>query len=118
MDLIFNLARPDGYRQDQGDRFKVEFEKARGFYGEAASPFIAHLVDGAWKIEGDRPDRDTERRRRIRREVEEHVAANPGCSQRSIVDNVYGKATTIREVVEEMAEAGAIVKRDGGFYVA
>src|SRR5205823_6107860 len=44
MDLLLSLARPDDYRQDQGARFVVTFDKARGVHGAAVAPFLAHLT--------------------------------------------------------------------------
>jgi putative DNA primase/helicase len=52
MNLLLKLSRPDGYVQDQGARFLVEFEKARGVHGAAASPFVAALTDDGWVVEG------------------------------------------------------------------
>jgi putative DNA primase/helicase len=52
MDSIIKLTRPPDYRQDQGARFTVEFEKARGFYGATADPFIASLTGDGWTVEG------------------------------------------------------------------
>jgi hypothetical protein len=51
MDLLIKLTRPEDYTADQGARFLVEFEKTRGFYGEAASSFIAALTDQGWEIQ-------------------------------------------------------------------
>lgn len=55
MDSVLSLKRPDDYSPKQGARFIVEFEKARGFSGEEAEPFIAQMEekDGEfqWQIE-------------------------------------------------------------------
>jgi hypothetical protein len=48
LDTVVALRRPPKYSADQGARFEVVFEKARGFYGRDAAPFEAHLVDGTW----------------------------------------------------------------------
>jgi hypothetical protein len=53
MNLLVKLTRPDDYRADQGARFRVEFEKARGAYGEAVAPFTAQLTTAGWLIEAD-----------------------------------------------------------------
>lgn len=52
MNLLLKLKRPDGYTQDQGARFLVEFDKARGVHGPAAAPFFAALTEKGWAIEG------------------------------------------------------------------
>ena len=41
LDAVIGLKRPADYRSDQGARFEVAFEKARGFYGEDAQGFEA-----------------------------------------------------------------------------
>jgi len=55
MDTVISLKRPDDYSPKQGARFIVEFEKARGFSGEEAEPFIAQMEekDGKfqWQLE-------------------------------------------------------------------
>jgi putative DNA primase/helicase len=39
LDTVIALRRPEDYRADQGARFEVHFEKARGFYGQDARAF-------------------------------------------------------------------------------
>jgi putative DNA primase/helicase len=41
LDTVIGLRRPDDYRSDQGARFEIVFEKARGFYGDGAQSFEA-----------------------------------------------------------------------------
>jgi len=40
------LRCPPDYTADQGARFEIHFEKARGFYGEESKPFKARLQNG------------------------------------------------------------------------
>ena len=51
---IIHLKRPSDYEPDQGARFEVHLEKARGIYGDDAKPFEAQLEtkDGAdhWAV--------------------------------------------------------------------
>jgi hypothetical protein len=54
MNLLLKLTRPGDYTQDQGARFLVEFDKARGIHGSAAAPFVAALTQEGWVVEGDR----------------------------------------------------------------
>jgi hypothetical protein len=44
LDTVVSLKRPDDYEPNQGARFVVDFEKARGFSGEDAAPIEATLV--------------------------------------------------------------------------
>jgi hypothetical protein len=52
LDVVIRLAHPPDYEDREGARFMVQFEKARGLYGEETMSFEAHLteVDGvrAW----------------------------------------------------------------------
>jgi len=50
LDTVIALRRPPGYRADQGARFEVHFEKARGFRGQDAEPFEASLATDEWTI--------------------------------------------------------------------
>jgi putative DNA primase/helicase len=49
LDTVIGLRRPADYSPDQGARFEVHYEKARGLYGEDAQPFEARYEerDGA-----------------------------------------------------------------------
>lgn len=47
LDTVVALRRPADYRPDEGARFEVHFEKARGFHGDDAKPFEAALTPGA-----------------------------------------------------------------------
>jgi AAA domain len=49
LDTVIGLRRPPDYEADQGARFEVHFEKARGFYGADAGPFEVSLIDSEWK---------------------------------------------------------------------
>ena len=49
LDTVIGLRRPPDYQADQGARFEVHFEKARGFYGPDAEPFEARLVGNQWQ---------------------------------------------------------------------
>ncbi len=44
LDTVVALRRPPDYRPDEGARFEVHFEKARGFHGGEAKPFEATLT--------------------------------------------------------------------------
>jgi len=48
LDSVIALRRPQDYRQDEGARFELHYDKARGFHGSAAEPFEARyeLRDG------------------------------------------------------------------------
>lgn len=115
MDVILKLSRPEGYRQDQGARFRIEFDKARGFYGAAAEPFVAGLGMTGWTVEED--EGPAPRVQRLRDEVLAYVTANPGCSSRAVTDNIHGRATDIRTLLETLGESGCLRKSDGKWRV-
>jgi putative DNA primase/helicase len=54
LDTVINLRRPDDYDPDEGARFEVHLEKARGVFGDDALPFEAKMEirDGAaqWSV--------------------------------------------------------------------
>jgi hypothetical protein len=56
LDTVIKLSRPEDYRTEQGARFEVHFEKARGVIGDDARPFEARYDerDGAavWTRDG------------------------------------------------------------------
>jgi hypothetical protein len=49
LDTVINLSQPADYGADQGARFEVHFEKARGLFGDSVRPFEARYQehDGA-----------------------------------------------------------------------
>jgi putative DNA primase/helicase len=47
LDTVIRLKRPGDYRQEEGARFEVHYEKHRGFYGDDAKPFEARLIQDA-----------------------------------------------------------------------
>jgi len=44
LDTVIHLKRPGDYRPEEGARFEVHFEKARGIYGDDVKPFETMLV--------------------------------------------------------------------------
>lgn len=54
LDTVIHLKRPDDYQAEEGARFEVHLEKARGVFGPDAQPFEARLEtrDGAdlWTV--------------------------------------------------------------------
>jgi putative DNA primase/helicase len=48
LDTVIGLRRPPDYQADQGARFEIHFEKARGFYGPDAESFGARLIGEQW----------------------------------------------------------------------
>lgn len=55
LDAVIQLENPAGYKQEEGARFIVKFEKARSLAGPAVAPFEARLGldSGEWAIADD-----------------------------------------------------------------
>ena len=47
---ILRSPPPPDYSAEQGCRFELYFEKARGFHGSDAEPFEARLIGNQWAI--------------------------------------------------------------------
>jgi putative DNA primase/helicase len=50
LDTVIVLRKPNEYDAREGARFEVHYEKARGFFGEAAKPFEAQLKEENGKM--------------------------------------------------------------------
>lgn len=49
LDTVIKLERPSSYKQEEGAKFEVHFEKTRGFFGEAAEPVgLTYAVEGGF----------------------------------------------------------------------
>lgn len=95
LDSVIALKRPDDYRADQGARFEVHFEKARGFFGRDAESFEATLETDehgvpVWTVAG-LDDRLEERVNRL---------ADEGLTQRQIADEVKKSAATVNRILK------------------
>jgi DNA-directed RNA polymerase specialized sigma24 family protein len=68
LDTVIGLRKPSDYSPEDGARFEVHYEKARGFHGDTAKPFEAKLTTSAsgataWamrNLEDDRASRIAE----------------------------------------------------------
>jgi hypothetical protein len=50
LDTVIGVRRPPDWQADQGARFEVHFEKARGFFGADAEPFEARKIGSQWEL--------------------------------------------------------------------
>ena len=93
LDTILSLKRPSDYEPDQGARFEVHLEKARGIYGDDAKPFEAQLetIDGAdhWLVRSMEDVREAE--------VADLLAE--GRSEREIVADLGIPKTTVHRII-------------------
>lgn len=100
LDTVVALRRPADYQPDEGARFELHFEKARGFHGEDAKPFEAVLGAGGW---GTRDLADAEQARAV-------ALAADGLSVREIAQELGASKSKVGRMLAK-AQAGA---RDDG----
>ena len=95
LDTVIGLRRPEDYRAEEGARFEVCFDKARGFFGAEAEPFEATLTAEGWA------------RKALSSAVEDRVMAlhDDGLTQREIAKEIGKSASTVNRI---------IAKRSGG----
>jgi hypothetical protein len=118
MNLIIKLTRPEGYSGDQGARFVVEFDKARGLYGASAAPFEAELTPTGWTVGAVGGNQMAIRDRIIDYlRTAEQAAALPR-SGNTIAQNVKGRRNDVLAEFGKMVADGEIVgDRKIGFRV-
>lgn len=119
MNLLLKLSRPEGYVQDQGARFLLEFEKARGVHGPAAAPLVATLADSGWTVEGAEGVEED----RVTRKLIDHLVAldDVGERPRSTSAAVRGAGVNRQAGLRAMAallRAGRVVHTPDGLKVA
>jgi hypothetical protein len=117
MNLLLKLSRPESYTADQGARFLVEFEKARGAHGAAVAPFTASLTSCGWELDG-RTDADhasTKLREYLRLA---HAADDrPTSANSAIVKAQVGRNAGLKAWAELKRDGLLKQHPSGGFYV-
>lgn len=119
MNLLLKLTRPEDYSQDQGARFLVTFDKARGVYGAAAAPFIAALTPTGWCIGPAEGAEDDSAAKKLR----EYLLLANTVNERPKSASAAVRAAHVNrnkgfEAWAAMLKSGDVVEhKDGGFYV-
>lgn len=118
MNLLIKLTRSGSYTADQGARFLVEFEKARGAHGMAVAPFTAHLQADGWHIDGGSETAHVETKLREYLRLAHQAGDRPKSAntaiQRAQVNRNAGLAAW-----SKLRTAGELREHpDGGFHVA
>jgi putative DNA primase/helicase len=85
LDSVIALKRPADYETSQGARFEIHYEKARGFQGEDAKPFEAHLTGDATNLRWEVKDTGDSLKLRVLELKKEglsqrDIAVEAGCS--------------------------------------
>jgi RecA-family ATPase len=90
LDSVISLKRPVDYDASQGARFEVHFTKSRGFFGDAAAPFEAQLIDGKWRTGEIVIDDATGAMRALKADgaTVREIAARLGISKSTVADRL------------------------------
>ena len=91
LDTVIALKRPKDYQEEEGARFEVKFEKARGICGDDVKSFEAKL------------DQDGDRLFWTCRDIED--------VRLDQVKELHGEGMTVREIAEEMGISKSSVHR-------
>jgi putative DNA primase/helicase len=100
LDTVITLRKPENYDPKEGARFEVHYEKARGFYGDEAAPFEAHLQEHngklCWRIQ------------KLEQAQLKQVLAlhQEGFTQREIADELGLGLGTVNRKLKEAKENG------------
>ena len=119
MNILVKLTRPEDYRQDQGARFVVTFDKSRGVYGSAVAPFLAHLTPDGWRTQAI--DQQHEQHTTDDKLVEyvrlaHRAGERPKSANAAIVGARVNRQAGLKSWAD-LLHSGAIVKHpEGGFY--
>jgi putative DNA primase/helicase len=91
LDTVISLRRPADYREEEGARFEVHLEKARGIVGQDAKPFEATLIQEGpglvWKT----------------RDIEDVEAGQ--------VARLHAEGNSVRDIAEETGISKSTVQR-------
>jgi len=118
MNLLLKLTHPEDYSQEQGARFLVTFDKARGVFGAAAAPFIAALEPDGWKMElVDGVEQSVEMKLREYLRLAHSVNDRPKTATSGVARAKVNRNRGF-EAWAAMVSRGELVKHtEGGFYV-
>ena len=98
LDTVISLRKPADYRPEEGSRFELHYEKARGFYGADAKPFEAAMREDGWSI---RDINDV----KMERVIELTIAK---ASVRDIADELQISKTTVNRLQIRARELGKL----------
>lgn len=114
IDVSMKLSRPDDYQANQGARFRVEFDKARGVFGTAVDEFVTTLTSNGWVVEGA-DEMATGPERKIR-EYLRLAGDRPKSATAAIAAAKVQKAAGLKAWAA-MLNRGDITQHPGGGYV-
>ena len=97
LDSVIALKRPADYEASQGARFEIHYEKARGFHGEEAKPFEAHLTGDDTNLRWEVKDMAGNLKERVLELKKE------GLSQRGIAVEAGCSLTKVNRILKKCA---------------
>jgi len=100
LDTVVVLRKPADYHPQEGARFEVHYEKARGFYGVEARPFEAWLKGEDDKTFWQIRELETCQSEKI---MELH---REGLKQRDIAQEIGVSAATVNRAIKKAKEGG------------
>jgi putative DNA primase/helicase len=118
MNLLIKLTRPEDYRQDQGARFLVTFDKLRGAYGSAVAPFLAQLGPNGWTVESATEHREASVSDKLLEYLTlAHEAGERPKSANAAIRGAHVNRSEGLRAWAELVKAGTIRKHhDGGWF--
>jgi hypothetical protein len=111
INVNIKLSRPEDYTADQGARFLVEFDKARGIRGEAALPFTATLGSRGWVVESS-ADGGLAFKLREYLKLAKRLGESPTTASRAVSGAKVGRTNGLKQLAEWI-DNGVVVVDDG-----
>jgi hypothetical protein len=118
MDLLIKLTRPEGYSAEEGARFTLEFDKARGVHGAALVPFTACLTPDGWQIEDGADENAASGKLREYLDLAHRAGERPKSANTAITRAHVNRNAGLRAWAALKHDGALQLHPDGGFYLA
>lgn len=106
LDTVICLERPKDYESSQGARFIVKHEKSRGFFGDDAKSFEAHLVDAGDQVSWQTKSLEESTYEKV------YTLSNNGLSPKDIVIELGVNKSTVSRHLSHARQEGLLHKKD------
>jgi len=103
LDTVISLKHPSDYEPEQGARFEVHYEKARGIMGDAVKTFEARLFMNQEGMRWETKTLDASLMEQVIKLKEE------GLSERKIAELLNSPKTKVHRILEKAREKGLII---------
>jgi len=105
LDTVINLKRPSDYMPSEGARFEVHYEKARGFFGADAAPFLAQLDQFGEGMQWTTLDMEESRAQQVARLI------NEGLEQHEIAKELDIHKSNVSRALKRAREEGLVSEK-------